>query len=263
MDFLLFKKATEKYKPKAAILVHLYGWGSLQLNEYRKYCEENDIFLLEDGAQSYGTLFENKGIFENAKCATLSFYPAKVLGGAGDGGAVVCNDPKLAEDLRRLANHGRLNHYEHSMVGWNSRLDNMQAAYLNLSHEYLDKRLESRENTSKIYKKTFNKLSKIKYFEAPNKYKNNNYLNLMFMSNEFRTQLEAKLKDNQISYAITYPIPISSQIGSKNFIIENISNNLEKTEALIVTKEILNLPLFPYMTEKEISKVCDIVLAEN
>ena len=91
-----------------------------------------NIILIEDGAQAFGSLLaNNESIFHNAAISTLSFYPAKVLGGAGDGGAILTQNDDYAQKARQLANHGRSEHYSYDYVGWNSRLDALQAAYLN------------------------------------------------------------------------------------------------------------------------------------
>ncbi|MFN5540333.1 MAG: DegT/DnrJ/EryC1/StrS family aminotransferase, partial [Candidatus Melainabacteria bacterium] len=111
MDFDLFLEAVQKFKPKAAILVHLYGWCSSRLNEFRAYCSKEKIFLIEDGAQSIGSLFEGERIFQSAFLATTSFYPAKVLGAAGDAGGIFCQDKAIAEKCVQLGNHGRSSHY--------------------------------------------------------------------------------------------------------------------------------------------------------
>ncbi len=118
MDFELFCKAAEEHKPKAAILVHLYGWGSARLAEYRAYCKDKGIILIEDGAQCYGVKYKGESIYKGATISTISFYPAKVLGSCGDAGAVLCESEELANTVRLLGNHGRTSHYGHGYVGW-------------------------------------------------------------------------------------------------------------------------------------------------
>ncbi len=254
MDFKLFKKACEKWKPKAAILVHLYGWASQFLEEYRRFSKENNIFLLEDGAQSYGTIFKGESIYKKSKCSTLSFYPAKVLGGAGDGGAVLCEQEELAKKIRTLANHGREDHYEHSLVGWNSRLDSLQAGFLNLSHLYLEKRLSSRRESFAIYEKHLAQ-SKINV-RPPVDFNSNGYLNVLSMNPESRKKTIEALKEKKIGYSITYPKPISEQKGALPFLKGKLENKIHAAKK--ISEGVLNLPLFPYMTKEELESIVSI-----
>ncbi|MEM8930589.1 MAG: aminotransferase class I/II-fold pyridoxal phosphate-dependent enzyme, partial [Acidobacteriota bacterium] len=132
MDFERFREAAERYRPKAAILVHLYGWGSAHLDDFRAFCREHDMALVEDGAQVHGTTWHDASIYRDALVASVSFYPAKVLGSCGDAGAVYCSSEELATTVRQLGNHGRTSHYGHGLVGWNSRLGGYDAEWLDL-----------------------------------------------------------------------------------------------------------------------------------
>ena len=155
MDFHLFQQAAEKHRPKAAMLVHLYGWGSADLRRMRTYCRENSILLIEDGAQAYGVTLDGVSIYKDADISTISFYPAKVFGAAGDAGAVVTSSEEYNRRIRSLLNHGRSDHYSYEHVGWNSRLDSLQAAYMNLVRPHIEKRLESRRTIARAYQNDF------------------------------------------------------------------------------------------------------------
>ena len=130
MDFDLFTKAVEQYKPKASILVNLYGWGTRRLDDFRAFCRKRNLPLLEDSAQAYGTTWKGASIYRDALISTVSFYPAKVLGSCGDAGAVYCGTKELADTVRKLSNHGRTSHYGYGLVGWNSRIGGFDAAFL-------------------------------------------------------------------------------------------------------------------------------------
>lgn len=117
-----FAQAIRESRPKAALVAHLCGWGSARLLELRALCREQGVVLIEDGAQAFGVRYQGEPIYKGAHIST-SFYPAKVLGPAGDGGAVFTDDAELADKVRRLGNHGRTAHYGYGDVGWNSRLD--------------------------------------------------------------------------------------------------------------------------------------------
>jgi len=204
MDFDFFVQACEKYKPRGAILAHLFGWASSRINDFRKYCKENEIVLIEDGAQAYGVKYNNNSIFKDAVLSTLSFYPAKVFGAAGDAGAVITNDEKLAEKIRSLGNHGRQEHYGHGLVGWNSRLSGLMAGYLNLVRTHIPERIESRRRTAEIYQKSLNEMG-INCYRPPAGYQENGYLNVTVHEPEKREQLRKHLSANGIGNAVTYP----------------------------------------------------------
>ena len=151
MDAKYLKNAILKFNPKAVIIAHIYGWSNSQLENIRQMCKIKKIPLIEDGAQSFGSLYQNNSIFKNSYISTTSFYPSKVLGAAGNGGCVFTNDKNLAIKVRKLSNHGRMDRYFHDAIGWNSRMDTLQAAYLNVSIKYINERIESRRKTQKIY----------------------------------------------------------------------------------------------------------------
>ena len=256
MDYELFCQAFMKYRPKAAILVHLYGWGSRKLQEFRDFAQENKMILIEDGAQAYGTLYRQKSIFNEAQIASLSFYPAKAFGGAGDGGALLCQDEELSKRARALCNHGRREHYSYDFVGWNSRLDSLQAAYLNLVHTELPKRLTSRQKTAKIYQEALAEQKELRCFKAPQDFTENGYLNVLFMDNKKRTECIKSLEAHKIGYGITYPQSISGQRGALPHLKAKVEGKAAKQSA----QSVLNLPLFPYIRQEEIEEVLDLIL---
>ncbi|MCB1178504.1 MAG: DegT/DnrJ/EryC1/StrS family aminotransferase [Leptospiraceae bacterium] len=253
MDFELFEKAMA-IKPKAAIIVHLYGWGSARLQDFRDLCKKNNVALLEDGAQCFGVKYKGESIYKNAHISTTSFYPAKVLGAAGDGGAVFTGDEVLADKVRKLANHGRTSHYGHGYVGWNSRMDSIQAAFVNLSLEVFSKRLESRQFWAKKYQEDLKKLG-VNVINPPSDYVENGYCNVTLFPNKNRTELEAKLKEAGIGFGNIYPGAMSDQEGAKEFLQGQMGGDNAKQ----VSSTVLNLPLFPYMTESEYSEVIKVV----
>ena len=256
MDYELFRQAFTKYKPKAAILVHLYGWGSQNLQKFRDFSRENKLILIEDGAQAYGTLYHKKSIFQEAQIASLSFYPAKVFGGAGDGGALLCRDETLAQKARALCNHGRQEHYSYDFVGWNSRLDSIQAAYLNLVHAELPKRLESRQKTAKIYQKALAEQKGLRCLEAPRDFTENGYLNVLLMDNKKRAECIESLQAHKVGYGITYPQSISEQKGALPHLKAKLGGKVAQQSG----QSVLNLPLFPYIRPEEVEEVLSLIL---
>ena len=230
MDFDAFAKAIDEVKPKAAMIVHLYGWGS--------------SILIEDGAQSFGVKYKGEPIYKGCQIATTSFYPAKVLGAAGDGGAVFVNDQALADKVRMLANHGRTTHYGHGAVGWNSRMDSLQAAFVNLSLDHFEARLKSRQEWAERYHKDLKALG-VNDITPPADYVENGYCNVTLFENSKRTKLEAILKEKGIGFGNIYPGAMSDQPGAKEFLKKRFGAN----NAQQVSSTVLNFPLFPYIKE--------------
>jgi len=250
MDYDLFVKAAGQYKPKAAILVHLYGWASSRLSDFRSYCKANGIALIEDGAQCYGVSVGGASVYKGAQLSTISFYPAKTLGAAGDGGAVLTDDDSLAAKLRSLGNHGREEHYAHGSVGWNSRMDSFQAAFLNLAHSHFAKRLASRQTIAKRYQ---TELPKIGWncVNPPSNVTENGYLNVTLHDAAKRPAIEAHLKEKGIGFGLVYPGAVSDQKGAQDYIKGKVGGDVARK----ISSQVLNLPLFPYMTDAEFDEV--------
>lgn len=259
MDFQVFKEAVEKVKPKAALVVHLYGWGTANIEDLRKFCKEKNVALIEDGAQCFGVKHNGKSLYKEALISTTSFYPAKVLGAAGDGGAVFTNDEELSVITRRLVNHGRTSHYEHGLVGWNSRLDSLQAAFLNLSLKHLQARIDSRKKSQDVYYKELPGLG-IGVIKPPKGYEENGYCNVTLVDPEVRPKIEAVLKEKGIGFGNIYPGAMSDQPGAKPYLVERFGKD---GNARRISKSVLNFPLFAYMTDSELDEVFSAIKAYN
>jgi dTDP-4-amino-4,6-dideoxygalactose transaminase len=262
MDFELFRQAAETHQPKAAILVHLYGWGSARLDDFRAFCAGEGIVLVEDGAQAVGVHWQGEPIYKGASLATISFYPAKVLGACGDAGAVVTQDADLATRLRQLGNHGRTGHYEHGLVGWNSRMGGFDAAYLNLGLDYLETRLQSRRRAANRYREGLEELS-VFTVGPPEGYEENGYLNVTLHDPEERPRIEARLREKGIGFGNVYPGAMSTQPGvrgpgAESFLLDAVGGE----RADLLARSVLNLPLFAYITDGEIDEVLNAFKAE-
>ncbi|ABR91601.1 DegT/DnrJ/EryC1/StrS aminotransferase family enzyme [Janthinobacterium sp. Marseille] len=255
VDLNAFEQALVEAKPKAAMIVHLYGWGSARLNELRSLCLKHSVPLLEDGAQCFGVKYQDESIFKGAHISTTSFYPAKVLGAAGDGGAVFTNDPVLADKVRRLGNHGRTAHYGYGDVGWNSRLDALQAAFLNISLDYIDARIESRQKSASFYREQLPAVG-LAPMSVPEGYTENGYCNVCLVpdKNE-KSKLEKLLKERSIGFGNIYPGVMSAQVGAAPYLKAQYGGS----QANVLCESVLNLPLFPYMTSEELEYVISAV----
>lgn len=257
VSFTAFEQAILEASPKAAVIAHLYGWGSARLQDLRDLCKKHSVPLIEDGAQSFGAQFNNEPIYKGAFISTTSFYPAKVLGGAGDGGAVFTDDATLADKVRRLGNHGRTAHYGYGDVGWNSRLDSLQAAFLNLSLDHIEQRIASRRKSVAFYKDALPSTG-IQLMSAPAFYAENGYCNVCLVPDlALKAELEAALKSAQIGFANIYPGVMSGQPGAAAYIKGHFGGRVGED----LCASVLNLPLFPYMKDEELQRVVSVVRA--
>lgn len=252
IDVDLLRRALDEFQPAAAVAVHLYGWGSARLAELRELCRERRVPLIEDGAQAFGTTLDGASIFRGCQLATLSFYPAKVLGACGDAGMVVTDDDDLAGTVRRLGNHGRSSHYGHDLVGWNSRLGGFEAAYLTLSLEYLDERIASRRRATDEYRRRLSTYG-VRCLAPPAGQEENGYLNVTLHEAERRAAIETELERRGIGFGNVYPCSISRQPGAASMLAGRIGGR----RADYLARGVLNLPVFAHITEEEIEEVIE------
>lgn len=250
MDFELFRQAVETHRPKAAILVHLYGWGSARLEEYRRFCAEQGVALIEDGAQCYGVTLHGVSLYRDAYLSTCSFYPAKVLGSCGDAGCLFAADPGVADTLRKLGDHGRTGHYEHGLIGWNSRLGGFDAAWLNLCLDYVEERLASRRRAAAWYQERLPQMG-VQTVTPPAGYQENGYLNVCLFQPGRRDEIQAALKTAGIGTGVIYPLPISAQPAVRGHLEAQIGGE----NAARLCRSVLSLPLFAHIREEEQEEV--------
>jgi dTDP-4-amino-4,6-dideoxygalactose transaminase len=236
---------------KAVIPVHLYGQMA-DMEAIIRIAGTYHLKVIEDAAQAHGAKWNGKGPGEFGDLATFSFFPGKNLGGFGDAGAVVTNDPELSVKVRMLANHGRIEKYKHEMEGYNSRLDAIQAAVLRVKLQHLEKWTNMRIENAKYY----NKLLKGKHAVIPMVRENCKHVyHLYVIRARNRDGLAQLLKQNGISTGIHYPIPLHLQpayryLGYK----EGDFPIAEKS-----SKEILSLPMWPELTEDQMERVCQFI----
>jgi len=249
MNFEEFRTAHERFRFDAAILPHLFGWTSKRLDDFRQFCTEKKIPLLEDGAQSFGVKVRGKDVLAEAQFGTISFYPAKVLGGAMDGGAVTAREAKHADLFRVLANHGRATHYSYSHVGWNSRMGGLQAAFLLRALDVVDEAIASRNAGLAIYRKFVeeNFKGQVRLYEPGPGVHGNGYLSVMLLPDGIAGEtVVGKLKEHGVGAARTYPEPMHKQVTSHRDLRASDLRN-----SIWFCQHVVNLPLFGFITEAE------------
>lgn len=235
------RSAHDQHRFDAAILVHLFGWTSSRLREIRAFCKERGIALLEDGAQCFGVEVDGEPVLAGAEVATLSFYPAKVVGGAMDGGAVTMRTEAHESFVRSLCNHGRSTHYSYAHVGWNSRMGGIQAAFLSRVLDEVPAILASRRGAAAFYRERFAGEARIKVYGPPRAVRENGYLNVVTVEGRRGADLVAALKAKGIGAAQTYPETMDAQppaAGAGAIAHGDLSVSKRFCESVV------NLPLF-------------------
>ena len=235
-------------RTKAILAVHLYGQVGYS-EKMRLIADKYKLKIIEDSAQAHGAIYKGRKTGNLGDASGFSFYPSKNLGALGDAGAVTTNDAKLAEIIRALRNYGSHKKYENLYKGVNSRLDELQAAVLSVKLKYLDQENEERRKIAKLYSDNIkNKeliLPKAEIWES-------HVWHLFVVRTKDRDKFYQYLLDNGIEPLIHYPIPphkqkAFSEWNKKSYpITEEIHNT------------IISLPLYPTMTEEQVSKVIEV-----
>jgi len=239
-------------RTRAVLPVHLFGQPA-DLDPIAKLCKRYGLRLIEDCAQSFGAAYNGKmtGAWGDAGC--FSFFPSKNLGCFGDGGMIVTDDEELAERLRMLRNHGSRITYRHEMIGFNSRLDELQAVVLRVKLKRIDSYNEARRRNAQRYNALLAGTTvKTPVEEGRGRHVYHQYTILT----EKREEVQATLTAAGIASAIYYPIPLHLQQAMLGFCNEP---SLPVTEA--TAKQVLSLPMFPELTANQIERVC-LTLAE-
>ncbi|HEU4788481.1 MAG TPA: DegT/DnrJ/EryC1/StrS family aminotransferase, partial [Flavobacterium sp.] len=231
-------------KTKAILAVHLYGQLA-EMGAINEIATRNSLVVVEDAAQSAGAISNLK-----SNAAAYSFYPGKNLGALGDGGAVVTNDNELAKTIRSLRNYGSETKYQNDFIGVNSRLDELQAAFLKLKLPNLNADNEKRRTIAKRY------LSEIKNDKIILPFwdlSNNHVFHLFVIRTQNRVGLQEYLTQNNIQTVIHYPIPPHKQKAFSSW------NNLSFPITEKIHNEVLSLPISPVMKMDEVSFVVEIL----
>ena len=237
-------------KTKAIMLVHLYGRAVFSDEVYR-LAKKYNLKIIEDNAQAIGAEWNGIKTGNLGDAAGFSFYPGKNMGALGDAGAVACKDDELANAVRAIANYGSHKKYVNRYKGLNSRLDEIQAAILDVKLKYIDADNARRREIAHRYIREI-KNDNIILPEIPADDKEHVWHIFVIRTKE-RDKLQQYLKDNGIETLIHYPIPPHKQEAYKEW------NNLSFPITEQIHREVLSLPMSPVLTEKEIDSVINVL----
>jgi len=238
-------------RTKAIIVVHLYGQPA-DMDPINQIAKKYKIKVIEDAAQAHGAKYKGNRVGSLADAAGFSFYPGKNLGALGDGGAVTTNDQNLAEKIRILSNYGSEIKYHNSLKGYNSRLDELQAAFLRVKLQKLDAWNYQRMKLAAAY---LDQLKNTKVVSPFVPEWADPVWHLFVVRSGQRDILKNKLSDKDITTMIHYPIPPHLQPAYSELKLKNGSFPL----AELIHREILSLPLWPNMSESQLKHVVSVV----
>lgn len=236
-------------KTKAIIVVHIYG-NPVDIQTIVEESKKIKLPVIEDAAQAHGAIYQNQKIGSLADIACFSFYPSKNLGALGEGGAVVTNDEKLAHKIFQLRDYGRSDKYKHDFVGYNLRLQGMQAGFLSVKLPHLDLWNEERRQWMELYQNELKDTSV--QFQTITKDAKSVY-HLGVIQIQEREKLAQKLQSTKIGFGIHYPIACHHQEAypDDNSLILPISEKLAQT--------VLSLPLYVGMKKEDVVFVCETI----
>lgn len=233
-------------RTKAIIPVHLYGQMA-DMNPIMEIANHYNLHVIEDAAQAIGAKYKGDQVGELSSAATYSFFPTKNLGAYGDGGMIVTNNEKIAEQARVIRVHGSKPKYHHHILGYNSRLDELQAAVLSVKLQYLDSWSKNRRDRASYYTQKLNELAG-NYVITPVELEDHFHVFHQYTIRvEKRDELQAFLKEHGIATMIYYPIPLHLQPVFRNLGYKE--GDLPESEK--AAKEVLSLPMFPELKKEQ------------
>lgn len=246
---LIEEKITSK--TKAIMVVHLYG-QAVQMQKIWDLAKKYNLKVFEDAAQAHGAIYQGKRTGNLSDAAAFSFYPGKNLGCLGDGGAVTTNDEEIYHKIKALANYGSDRKYHHIYKGLNSRLDEIQAAVLDVKLPHLDDDNEYRRKIVQYYHSHIDN----PLITLPQTYDEKAHVWHVFaVRTAERDRFQQYLTDNGIQTIIHYPTPPHKQLAYQEW------NGLSFPITEKIHREIISLPISPVLTDDEVKKVVEVVNA--
>jgi len=247
MDPVELEKAVTA-KTKAVIPVHLFGQAA-DMDPILEFAREHDLFVIEDAAQAHGAEYKGRKVGALGDIGCFSFYPGKNLGAFGEAGAIVTDNVELQEKIRILRDHGQVRKYRHTMIGWNCRMDGIQAAVLSVKLQYLERGNLLRRVHALQYSRAFQGVEEVVTpFEAA--YARHVY-HIYAIRVQERDQVMWLLKEKGIQCGVHYPVPIHLQKAYQSLGYKNGAFPIAEQ----IAKEFISLPMFPELTKAQVEMV--------
>ena len=250
-ELVVIEKKRRGNKLKALIPVHLYG-QSADMEPVLAIAREFNLTVIEDACQAHGAEYKGKRVGSFGDYACFSFYPSKNLGAYGDGGMITTKTPEQAHTLKMLRNYGQEKRYYHTIKGFNSRLDELQAAILLTKIKYLDTWNTRRRDIADFYNQNIKNKAITKPVEVSY---GKHVFHLYVIRHPERDRLQAYLQNNDVQTVIHYPLPIHLQEAYKD--LGYSQGDFPVAEK--VAEEILSLPIFPQLRDKEAETVAELI----
>lgn len=236
---------------KAILPVHIFGHPA-DMTTISRMAEEQGLTVIEDGAQAFGAIEGGRHVGAHGDCGCFSFYPTKVLGCYGDGGLITTNNDQVRDHLLKLRNHGAVEPFLHDEIGYNSRLDEVQAALLRIKLRKIEDDIAARMHVAELYDERLHGIG----LTIPSRPINGRHaFNLYTIRHPKRDELRALLKIESIGHSQCYPLGLHLQAVYAHLGYQ--PGDLPVTDRLC--KETLSLPIFPDMKEEEVERVCQVV----
>lgn len=235
-------------KTRAILPVHIFG-QSADMGRIMEIANRHKLIVIEDAAQAFGTTFHDQKVGSFGLAGCFSFYPSKPLGGFGDGGLIATDNDELANKIRRLSNHGSASRYQHSEFGYNSRLDSLQAAILDVKLQHLDTHLAERRRLSDLY---MEKLAGLPVQLPDVNPECNSAVGQFTLRSKQRDQLQQHLQTAGIASAVHYATPLYRQAANRhNF------NDFYLPVAESTCQTCLSLPLYQGLSPENHDAICE------
>ncbi|NND35426.1 MAG: DegT/DnrJ/EryC1/StrS family aminotransferase [Saprospiraceae bacterium] len=238
-------------KTKAVIGVHLYG-QPCDIDAIKKLCKAHNIAFVEDAAQAHGAMYRGKPVGGLGDLACFSFYPGKNLGAYGEGGAITTNNAKYRDHLHRLRNHGSDERYYHLELGFNMRMDGIQAAVLNVKLNHLNTWNQKRRSVAKFYLDNItNEVITLPILNTDSE----SVFHLFVVTVEDRDDFRSYLNDKKIDIGLHYPVPCHLQKVYQD--LGYTKGDFPKSEYL--ADHCVSLPMFAELSQQEIDHVVSVI----
>ncbi|HUH65034.1 MAG TPA: DegT/DnrJ/EryC1/StrS family aminotransferase [Syntrophales bacterium] len=238
-------------KTKAIIPVHLFGHPA-DMDRISAIAVKYNLRVIEDCAQAFGAEYRGKKVGTKGDCSCFSFFPSKNLAGYGDGGMIATADRDLAENIRLLRNHGSAVRYHHTVLGYNSRLDEIQATIIRVKLTKIEEFNSRRRANADIYRQHITRDDITLPAERPGC---RHVYHQFTIRSKNRESIMKALKNGDVSSAIYYPVPLHRQEVFASLKIR--TEGLENSE--LCALEVLSLPMFPELTKEEILHISDVI----